>query len=102
MKQIPLYTFTSCGKVMAGCQTKIFNPDSLGKGEICLWGRHIFMGYLNMSEMTKETLDAEGWLHSGDLGKHDQDQFLYITGRIKGSVHTRVLCCSYKAYVANK
>lgn len=43
------------------------------------------MGYLNMPEKTEEALDAEGWLHSGDLGKHDQNEFLFITGRIKGT-----------------
>ena len=47
-------------------------------------GRHVFMGYLNMEEKTKEALDEEGWLHSGDIGKKDKDGFLYITGRIKG------------------
>lgn len=43
------------------------------------------MGYLNMPDKTEEALDGEGWLHSGDLGKHDQDGFLFITGRIKGT-----------------
>lgn len=43
------------------------------------------MGYLNMPEKTKEALDSEGWLHSGDLGTQDQKGFLYITGRIKGA-----------------
>ncbi|TSY41751.1 Long-chain-fatty-acid--CoA ligase ACSBG2 [Bagarius yarrelli] len=71
---IPL--FELCGKVLAGCQTKIVNPDSDGNGEICFWGRHVFMGYLNMDDKTEETLDAEGWLHSGDLGKHDENNFL--------------------------
>lgn len=55
-------------------------------GEICFWGRHVFMGYLNMPEKTEEALDSEGWLHSGDLGKLDQKGFLFITGRIKGVV----------------
>lgn len=47
------------------------------------------MGYLNMPEKTEEALDSEGWLHSGDLGKQDQDGFLFITGRIKGVVPIR-------------
>ncbi|KAJ1212740.1 hypothetical protein NDU88_000388 [Pleurodeles waltl] len=37
-----------------------------------------------MVEKTREALDEEGWLHSGDIGKFDQDDFLYLTGRIKG------------------
>lgn len=78
----------SCGKVMPGCKTKLENPDNEGIGEICFWGRHIFMGYLNMVDKTAEALDQDGWLHSGDLGKHDRNKFLFITGRIKGSVKT--------------
>ena len=42
------------------------------------------MGYLNDEDKTKEAIDEEGWLHSGDIGKVDKDGFLYITGRIKG------------------
>lgn len=46
-------------------------------------GRHIFMGYLNEEEKTKATIDDEGWLHSGDVGRLDTNNLLYITGRIK-------------------
>jgi Long-chain acyl-CoA synthetases (AMP-forming) len=41
------------------------------------------MGYLDDPEGTSEAVDKEGWLHSGDLGVIDEDDFLYITGRIK-------------------
>lgn len=71
---------------MPGCKTKLENQDADGNGEICFWGRHVFMGYLNMPDKTEESLDESGWLHSGDLGKHDEDNFLYITGRIKGKI----------------
>lgn len=64
----------------------IHKPDGDGNGEICFAGRHVFMGYLNMDDKTKEAIDNDGWLHSGDLGKHDPDGFLYITGRIKGEL----------------
>ena len=47
-------------------------------------GRHVFMGYLNNEEKTRECIDGEGWLHSGDVGKKDKNGFMYITGRIKG------------------
>lgn len=42
------------------------------------------MGYLNAPDKTQEAIDEDGWLHSGDLGKHDEGGFLFITGRIKG------------------
>ncbi|XP_028856112.1 long-chain-fatty-acid--CoA ligase ACSBG2 isoform X2 [Denticeps clupeoides] len=82
------FRLTSCGKVIGGCQTKICNPDAEGNGEICFWGRHVFMGYLNMPDKTEEALDKDGWLHSGDLGKHDEQDFLFITGRIKELIIT--------------
>uniref|UniRef100_A0A671WVU6 Long-chain-fatty-acid--CoA ligase ACSBG2 n=1 Tax=Sparus aurata TaxID=8175 RepID=A0A671WVU6_SPAAU len=59
------FKLTSCGKEIPGCKTKLHNPDEEGNGEICFWGRHVFMGYLNMPDKTEEALDAEGWLHSG-------------------------------------
>ncbi|KAM9849145.1 long-chain-fatty-acid--CoA ligase ACSBG2 [Aulostomus maculatus] len=82
------FRITSCGKTIPGCKTKLHNPDEEGNGEICFWGRHIFMGYLNMPDKTEEALDAEGWLHSGDLGKEDEKGFLFITGRIKELIIT--------------
>ena len=47
-------------------------------------GRNIFMGYLHMKDKTLETVDDEWWLKSGDVGRKDEDGYLYITGRIKG------------------
>uniref|UniRef100_A0A6Q2XAR8 Long-chain-fatty-acid--CoA ligase ACSBG2 n=1 Tax=Esox lucius TaxID=8010 RepID=A0A6Q2XAR8_ESOLU len=88
ISQSEAFRLTSCGKVIPGCETKIHSPDEEGNGEICFWGRHVFMGYLNMADKTKDALDDEGWLHSGDLGKHDENGFLFITGRIKELIIT--------------
>uniref|UniRef100_A0A8C5HT89 long-chain-fatty-acid--CoA ligase n=1 Tax=Gouania willdenowi TaxID=441366 RepID=A0A8C5HT89_GOUWI len=82
------YRLTSCGKVMPGCKIKLDKPDNDGIGEICFWGRNVFMGYLNMAEKTTEALDEDGWLHSGDLGRLDDCNFLFITGRIKELIIT--------------
>ncbi|XP_067665724.1 long-chain-fatty-acid--CoA ligase ACSBG2-like isoform X2 [Haliotis asinina] len=78
----------SVGFEFGGVQTKLANIDSDGNGEICMYGRHVMMGYLENEEKTKETLDEEGWLHSGDIGKKDKDGFLFITGRIKELIIT--------------
>ncbi|XP_040894805.1 long-chain-fatty-acid--CoA ligase ACSBG1 [Toxotes jaculatrix] len=83
-----VYKLTSCGKVVPGCRYKMASVDSEGTGEICFWGRNIFMGFLNMEDKTREALDEDGWLHSGDLGKIDEEGFLYITGRIKELIIT--------------
>jgi long-chain-fatty-acid--CoA ligase ACSBG len=77
------YRSTSVGLEISGCTTKLDNPDKDGNGEVCMNGRNIFMGYLNEEAKTKEVFDDEGYIRSGDIGKRDDDGFLYITGRIK-------------------
>ena len=52
--------------------------------QIMVYGRLVFMGYLNNEEKTRQALTSEGWLRSGDIGRIDEDGFLFITGRIKG------------------
>ncbi|ELK29824.1 Long-chain-fatty-acid--CoA ligase ACSBG2 [Myotis davidii] len=79
----PLRFPSSCGKIASGCKNMLLQPTSDGIGEVCMWGRHVFMGYLEKQEETTEIIDEEGWLHSGDLGFMDNQGFLYITGRIK-------------------
>eukprot|EP00117_Sycon_ciliatum_P028595 scpid46201/ scgid22946/ Long-chain-fatty-acid--CoA ligase ACSBG2; Acyl-CoA synthetase bubblegum family member 2 len=78
-----MHRLGSCGAKMNGTEMKILSPDEDGNGEICYRGRHIFLGYLNNEEKTREAVDEEGWLHSGDIGKVDEDGFLHITGRLK-------------------
>lgn len=76
----------SCGTTIPGAETKLDHDasrDKPGQGEICFRGRHIMMGYLNNDEKTAETIDPEGWLHSGDVGSVDDYGLLRITGRIK-------------------
>ncbi len=79
------HRFTSCGQTVNDYNnTKILPNDQ----ECCVYGRHVFMGFLNSPEKTKEAIDSDGWLHSGDIGKVDTEGFLYITGRIKELVIT--------------
>lgn len=82
------YRLYSSGKVVPGCRAKLVNQDAEGNGEVCLWGRTVFMGYLNMEDKTREAIDADGWLHTGDVGRLDADGFLYITGRLKELIIT--------------
>ena len=55
-------------------------------GEICFRGYHIMLEYYGQPEKTAETIDAAGWLHSGDLGTMDADGYVRITGRLKDMI----------------
>jgi long-chain acyl-CoA synthetase len=59
-----------------------------GTGEILLRGANVIMGYLNLPDKTAETIDAEGWLHTGDVGRVDDDGYFYITDRMKDIIIT--------------
>jgi Long-chain acyl-CoA synthetases (AMP-forming) len=78
----------SCGKTIIGTEIKIDNPDEDGNGEIIFKGRNTFMGYMNNKEATQETIDDNGFLHSGDIGRLDNDGYLFITGRKKEIIIT--------------
>ncbi len=80
---------TSIGQALPGVEVAIVNPDTgeicaLGEpGEICCRGFSIMAGYYKMPEQTAQCIDANGWLHSGDIGRMDAEGYYYITGRLK-------------------
>lgn len=76
------------GKPVPGVEIKIDQPDKEGVGEILARGPNVMAGYAGDDEATKETIDTDGWLHTGDLGKLDRRDRLVIVGRNKDVIVT--------------
>src|SRR5438128_8599117 len=82
-----LYRLGSVGKMAAGIAAEIRNPETNEKlsihdsGMLWLRGPNIFEGYLKDPERTADVLD-NGWFKTGDIGRFDEDGFLYIEGRL--------------------
>ena len=73
------------GKPVPGVELRIDRPDDQGIGEVVARGPNVMVGYTD-PEATKQTIDAEGWLHTGDLGRIDRKGRLEIVGRLKDVV----------------
>lgn len=78
----------SVGRPFPGAYHKLDQPDAKGNGHIMMWGRHVFMGYLKAEKETAETIDKDGFNKTGDLGRVNEQGYLYITGRIKELIIT--------------
>ncbi len=79
----------TAGQPFPGIEVKIFDPGSGEElpdgrsGELCCRGHDVMLGYYNMPEATARAIDAEGWLHTGDLALRLPDGYFRIKGRIK-------------------
>jgi fatty-acyl-CoA synthase len=77
------------GRPLPGVEAKIVDPETgqelndLQRGELCSRGHNVMLGYYNSPEKTAEAIDAEGWLHTGDLAMRESNGYYRITGRLK-------------------
>ena len=98
---LEVWGMTETGGASTGVPASRIKPGSIGPaasynevkldpttGEILVRGTNVFMGYLNQPEKTAEAIDAEGWLHTGDVGLMDEDGFFRITDRMKDIIIT--------------
>ncbi len=78
----------SCGRLLDGEEVRLVDEDGLDVaqgevGEVLVRGGNVMLGYWKNPEATAEALDKDGWLHTGDVGKVDEDGYYYIVSRIK-------------------
>jgi acyl-CoA synthetase (AMP-forming)/AMP-acid ligase II len=81
----------TCGVAAAGCEVRV--ADS---GEVLLRGPNVMLGYLDDPEATAAAIDADGWLHTGDIGRLDERGYLTITDRLKDMY----ICGGFNVYPA--
>ncbi len=73
----------SVGPPLAGVEVKINQPDTNSIGQVLTRGPHVMKGYFRNPADTALALEADGWMHTGDLGRIDERGFLHIMGRLK-------------------
>lgn len=89
----PKAKIPSVGKLRHGVKLKVVDvksKKSLGPnaiGELCVKSIGLMKCYVGNPETTKEAIDDEGWLHTGDLGYYDDNEFLYVVDRIKDVIY---------------
>ena len=76
----------SVGQVINQMQAKTINNNEDGEGEICVKGDIVMMGYYENPEANAAAFTEDGWFNTGDIGKVDEDNFIYITGRKKNLI----------------
>ena len=81
--------YTSCGKTVTNMETKVLSPDPEHiPGELICRGQNVMSGYFKNPEATAQAIDAEGWLHTGDMAIKDAEGNIFIKGRCKNMLLT--------------
>ena len=92
----PVTVATTCGRPMADFELRIASPEDGGAGEVLLRGPNVMVGYLDDPAATAAAIDADGWLHTGDIGTVDDAGNLRITDRLKDMY----ICGGFNVYPA--
>ena len=74
---------TTCGRAIPGMEIRIASQEGRSDGELLVRGDYVMLGYLDDPAATAEAIDADGWLHTGDVGTLDEHGNLSITDRLK-------------------
>jgi len=97
----PKTVATTSGRAAAGFEVRIAGPDGDeakpgDPGEVLLRGPNLMLGYAGDADATRAAIDADGWLHTGDIGRLDADGYLTITDRLKDMY----ICGGFNVYPA--
>ncbi len=87
---------TTNGRAIPGMETRIAAASDQGTGELLVRGEYVMLGYLDDPEATREAIDEDGWLHTGDVGRLDEQGNLTITDRLKDMY----ICGGFNVYPA--
>ena len=81
--------YTSCGKVVSRMELKVLSPDPVHiAGELVCRGDNVMQGYYKNEEATRQVIDPDGWLHTGDMAIIDEDGNVFVKGRCKNMLLT--------------
>jgi len=80
------HIYGTIGKALPSVQVKIEDPNEEGLGELMIKAPNVMMEYYGNEEATRETIESDGWLHTGDLCSIDEDGYIYISGRKKSVI----------------
>lgn len=79
----------SCGRVATRMEAKVLSSDPMNMpGELICRGENLMLGYYKNEEATKQMIDQEGWLHTGDMAVIDEEGYIFIKGRCKNMLLT--------------
>lgn len=92
----PVTVATTCGRPIADFELRIASGDPQRPGEVLLRGPNVMLGYLDDPDATAAAIDADGWLHTGDIGTVDSSGNLRITDRLKDMY----ICGGFNVYPA--
>lgn len=80
---------SSCGRVASRMEAKVLSPaPSIIPGELVCRGENLMLGYYKNEEATRQVIDNEGWLHTGDMAIIDEEGYIFIKGRCKNMLLT--------------
>lgn len=81
--------YTSCGKTVANMETRVLSDDPENiPGELICKGMNVMLGYYKNEEATRQAIDKDGWLHTGDMAIKDAEGNIFIKGRCKNMLLT--------------